>query len=76
MSILINKIEDRPDLLSSTNSDNDLTSPPPSPPPREGAVPEDGPPLLDLASATPAGGGEPNAFVLRAGMPTPRDDDR
>ena len=76
VSVLINKRDDRPDLLSSTNSDNDSAeiSPPPSPPPRERVIPEDGPPPLDLASATPTGGAEQNAFVLRAGMP--REDDR
>ena len=78
MSVLINKRDDRPERLTSSNSDDDWAevSPPPSPPPRENVVPEHGPPPLDLASATAATGEEQNAFVLRAGMPTPRGDDR
>ena len=75
--IFINKQDDRPGLVSSSSSDDDLEelSPPPSPPPLERIVPDDSPPLLDLTLATPSGGPEKNAFVLRAVTPVPRGED-
>ena len=75
--IFINKQDDRPGLVSSSSSDDDLEelSPPPSPPPLERVVPDNSPPLLDLTLATPSGGPENNAFVLRAVTPGPRGED-